>query len=161
MAKTRTRSKHTTPDRASVILLKPRDGLLESISAPWAANVAVPDNRYAAYLQSRSNQNGAPVESRWTITVRKRFYFCIDEDCWPYLVRQPGGWIVKRDHPDELYTPSQTLSTILDCLPVVFPRLKLAALVAESPELMKLASLRWQNEPVPETKSNELQTATD
>src|SRR4029079_18838668 len=98
---------------------------------------------YAGYLLSRSRQRTRSVRPRWTMNLSKRYYFQYTGKYLLLLHRQPGGWIVTREI--EAVTSPETLSTMLDGMPVLFPQLKLAALVAES-HLKAIANLHWKAE---------------
>ena len=147
--------------RPSIFILKAREGIIGENCVRFATHVAVPSKDYVAYLQRLSRRkNATSIQSRWTMNVHKRFYFRQNEEYDLFLVRQPSGWIIERDHYDD--APCETLSTILDGIPVVFPTLKLAALIAKSPDLVALAKLYWRSEtqPMSEARCDDAQTAT-
>jgi len=148
------RSKCATSARASVFVLKSRDGMLERTSTPWATHVAVPSEDYAAYLRRRSwRKKNSSIEPRWGKRAAETFLWKSSEPfylrfrCKHILVaiKQPGGWIIERKRFRMLGGPPETLTTKLDGLPVVFSTLELAALVAES-KLMAVANLSWATE---------------
>jgi|tagenome__1003787_1003787.scaffolds.fasta_scaffold20458656_1 hypothetical protein len=160
MANTRKRSTRTRPTRCdssgrtSVFLVKARNYVLEETSAPWATHVAVPSKQYAAHLYRRSWQKKkSSIQPRWSRFSGKLWPRPSGERvfgrwftkgrCVLAALKQPGGWIIQRKQFGALWAaPPETLSTMLDGLPVVFSTLTLAALVSES-QLVVLANLKW------------------
>jgi hypothetical protein len=111
----------------------------ESPSVWWTTHVALPSKDYADYLRSSGRQNDF---SGWDQNQRTGFYFRNDGEYWFYINRQPDGWLVERQDCAQKF-PIETLCTILDSVPVVFPTLRLAAQVAQDSELVLSAQLHW------------------
>jgi hypothetical protein len=115
--------------------------------SPSLEKVAVPSEDYAVYLRSHSDPRKlTSIRSRWLTMLSERVSFRYDGDYCLLLDKLPEGWMMMRYLTDDVCAPSYTLSTILDDIPVVFPSLELAGLVAESASLARLANLFWRRD---------------